>query len=33
MGRGDSRSVKGKRFKHSFGKKRPRKQKVVAKES
>jgi ribosomal small subunit protein bTHX len=31
MGRGDSRTEKGKRFKGSFGKKRPRKQKNAAK--
>jgi 30S ribosomal protein S31 len=30
MGRGDKRTTKGKRFKGSFGKKRPRKQKSAA---
>jgi ribosomal small subunit protein bTHX len=31
MGRGDRRTEKGKRFKKSFGKKRPRKDKAAAK--
>ncbi|MBN1576221.1 MAG: 30S ribosomal protein THX [Chitinispirillaceae bacterium] len=30
MGRGDSRTTKGKRFKGSYGKKRPRKEKDKA---
>ena len=31
MGKGDKRTAKGKRFKGSFGKKRPRKEKNVVK--
>jgi len=33
MGRGDSRTRKGKIFKGSYGKKRPRKEKNASKES
>ncbi|HET6993502.1 MAG TPA: 30S ribosomal protein THX [Chitinophagaceae bacterium] len=31
MGRGDKKTAKGKRFKGSFGKSRPKKKKTVAK--